>query len=144
MVLSVIPVFLILLQVLYFAALEGHIACVEMLLKHGAKVNLASTDGKLPLHASANDGHAEVSLMLITAGAAVDAIDMEAKMPIHYAAAEGRANVIKLLAEVGGPEGRASAIQPEFQGCHPLHLAARQVWTTHTPLSLLPLVLLLS
>ena len=98
-----------------------------MLLRLGAKVNLASIDGKLPLHASANDGHAEVTLMLIQAGAAIDAVDSEAKMPIHYAAAENRANVIKLLAEVGGPEGRASAIQPEFQGCHPVHLAARQV-----------------
>ena len=100
-----------------------------MLLRHHARVDLASTDGKLPLHASANDGHVEVSLMLITAGAAIDAVDQEAKMPIHYAAAEGRANVIKLLAEVGGPEGRSSAVQTEFQGCHPMHLAARQSHT---------------
>ncbi|RDD35204.1 Ankyrin repeat domain protein [Wolbachia endosymbiont of Cylisticus convexus] len=77
---------------LHFAALEGDLEVAEVLLKHGADVNVKSEQGYTPLHAAAWEGDLEVVKLLLKHEADVNArnLGLGENTPLHFAAWKGR------------------------------------------------------
>ncbi len=84
------------------AVMRGDAAMVRTLLKQGADVNAAQTDGMTALHWAASRGDAELAAMLLAAGARVDVLTRNGNYtPLHLAARSGRAPVVKALLGAG-------------------------------------------
>ncbi|KAI7826615.1 hypothetical protein BC939DRAFT_501788 [Gamsiella multidivaricata] len=54
---------------LFYAASEGHVDCVKILLDAGCNVNVADEHGKTPIYYAASEGHVDCVALLIAAGA---------------------------------------------------------------------------
>ena len=55
-----------------FAASQDHERLVELLLQHGAKIDLQNSDGGTALMLAAQDGHWRVVELLLQRGAEID------------------------------------------------------------------------
>lgn len=108
---------------LHWAAAEGHLGLVRLLLDRGFCVDMrASTHGTTALHYSAMNGHSAVVRLLLERGAAVDMrdhvfketalpddtqragkrlVNLHGMTPLHYAAAMGQKDVVRLLLDAG-------------------------------------------
>ncbi|KAI1320269.1 phosphate system positive regulatory protein pho81 [Mortierella claussenii] len=53
---------------LFYAASEGHVDCVKILLEAGCSVNVLDEHGKTPIYYAASEGHAECVDLLVDAG----------------------------------------------------------------------------
>ena len=83
---------------LHYAAREGHLACVELLLRSGADVNRATTaGGATPLHRAAFTGRVEVVHALLAAGARPAQQDADLETPLHKASAGGAVECVEVL-----------------------------------------------
>jgi ankyrin repeat protein len=83
------------------AAAAGHLAVVELLLKHGAGVE-GSGCGKTPLAAAADAGHLAIVELLLEHGADVEGSKYgRGDRPLKYASARGHIEVIAALARAG-------------------------------------------
>eukprot|EP01063_Lacrimia_lanifica_P021726 TRINITY_DN2925_c0_g1_i10.p1 TRINITY_DN2925_c0_g1~~TRINITY_DN2925_c0_g1_i10.p1 ORF type:complete len:252 (+),score=14.26 TRINITY_DN2925_c0_g1_i10:915-1670(+) len=104
------------------AAEEGDVEALAELIKKGADVNCADSNGCTPSHLAAKYGHAEALAMLIKAGADVNRADSEGHTPCHQAAQRGHAEALAVLIESGADVNRVAA--RHFST--PCHLAARR------------------
>jgi ankyrin repeat protein len=86
---------------LHLAARNGHVACVELLLRHGAKVDMYNTAWNTPLHLAAKEGRTACAALLLRHGAAVNARNSDEDTPLHFAAGIGNVQCVKLLLEHG-------------------------------------------
>ena len=69
------------------ASFHGNLAIVKLLVKRGAKVNLANTEKgqrRTALHYAIKNGHKDVAKFLICKNAAKNARDSEGKIPLDY------------------------------------------------------------
>jgi len=57
---------------------------VQLLVHHGAKVNVQNVDGKTPLHVAVERQQSEVVVFLLNAGADVGLTDVWRNTPLHY------------------------------------------------------------
>lgn len=75
----------------YFAAQEGHLACIHWLVEHAqADPQLESTDGMTPLHAAAQTGRLNVTHWLVrSANCPITCRTSDGATPVHFAAAKG-------------------------------------------------------
>ena len=103
------------------AAYRGDAAAVRALLKQGADVNVAQSDGMTALHWTAVNGGAEMAEMLIYAGAHLEAgTRIGSYTPLHLASrAANAAVVVTLLGAGADANARTTA-----GGATPLHMAA--------------------
>lgn len=69
---------------LHFAAMDGDVSSVGLLLDHGATVNKPGPDDTTPLHFAAAGGHIEVVLLLLSRGADVHAATKGYVGPIKF------------------------------------------------------------
>ena len=129
---------------------ERHLKLVEILLKHGAKVDALGEGPNLgtctPLTVAAWGGHVTLMKPLIAAGANVDGNrECLQKSPLHSAASHGHTDAVELLvrsgakckfcelAMAGWREGVINELQktpsminqPNAEGNYPLHEALR-------------------
>jgi ankyrin repeat protein len=74
---------------LLYAAREGHLDVIRMLIDAGADLELADGNETTPLITALNNVHADVALLLIEAGANVNASDWFGQTPL-WAAVDGR------------------------------------------------------
>lgn len=91
---------------LYRAADQGMLECVELLLRHGAKPSATrKPTGKIPLHRAAHGLRADIVELLLDAGSPVDSEDMHGNAPLFYAVmtpeSSARSETIKLLLSRG-------------------------------------------
>jgi ankyrin len=103
------------------AAEQGLDAEVEVLLRHGARMdNFASdTQKRLPLHRAAAKGHAGVVRILLKAGAKDSPSGVVGAHSMHLAAQEGHLEVVTTLLDAGWEVNVRDAIRAT-----PLHVAA--------------------
>ncbi|XP_062374708.1 ankyrin repeat and SOCS box protein 3 [Sardina pilchardus] len=86
---------------IYFAAKDGHVRSVKLLLKVSADVNLKTHDMSCPLFAAVDGGHQEVVKVLIRHGAEVNGQrSVSGWSCLHQAAYRGHADVVQMLAGV--------------------------------------------
>ncbi|MEN6546537.1 MAG: ankyrin repeat domain-containing protein [Armatimonadia bacterium] len=96
------------LTALHMAAYEGNVACVKLLLEHGADVNAkaqfwkgASQHPETPLHYAASENNLEVAKLLLEGGADVNARGSFNITPLHVAARAGHLDLCKTLLDYG-------------------------------------------
>ena len=108
---------------LMFAAHHGSVACVELLLKHGADISApVLRQGILPLAMAAASGQSAVVQLLLSAGADVHAAH-NGWSSLHAAIKEGDFRMVQLLLVAGANPNADSEIPGWCGGCHALLLA---------------------
>src|SRR6185437_13849134 len=70
---------------LIYAARDNCLACVQILLKYHANVNMPDPDGVAPLTIAMQNSNWDIAKLLITAGADVNEWDMYGQAPLHVA-----------------------------------------------------------
>lgn len=87
---------------LYEAAHNGHVECVRILHKRGAKIEAMGHRSRGPLHAAAKYGHCSIVQFLLDEGANIDAaIDDNGCTPLAIAIEQQRSDVVMLLLKRG-------------------------------------------
>jgi uncharacterized protein len=88
---------------LCLAAFFGHQTVLEILLSHGADVNLPASNPSnvRPLHSAAANRHIAIAEALLKAGAQVDARQSGGFTPLHAAAGNGQIEMVELLLSNG-------------------------------------------
>lgn len=105
-------------SLLMYAARDGRLDMVRLLLDRQAKVDARNFVGETAIMLAAYNGHLETVKTLRERGAALDG---DGWTPLHYAAAQGHLAVVRYLLEQGAP---VNATAPN--GATPLHMAARE------------------
>jgi hypothetical protein len=91
------------LTALQQAAENGYLTVVELLVEHGADVNLEFKDGRTPLYWAASNGHRGVVASLLAHGANVNA-RAKGRSALGAARERGHREIIDLLLERGAKE----------------------------------------
>ena len=86
---------------LHFAAENGHVDVVIVLLDNGADVNIVDAYNATALHYTAENGHVDVAKTLIQNGADVNAADFEKLTALHHTAEYAHIDVAKVLIQNG-------------------------------------------
>lgn len=107
---------------LWWAAENGHVEMVKLLLDEGADVASANKDGRTLLIAASSKGQADVVRLLLATGRVnADLKDSEfGRTPLSWAAANGREAVVQLLLDTD----KADADAKDNNGRTPLQWAA--------------------
>jgi ankyrin repeat protein len=86
---------------LHYATCLPETSYVELLLAHGADVNLKDKNGRTPLHWAAKKGHLEVVKILVANGANIDPVDNQGYTPLLLAGLADQMEVVKFLVDHG-------------------------------------------
>jgi ankyrin repeat protein len=105
---------------LAYAARNGHVEVVRVLLEAGTNLERGSASGWTALHEAARQKHLEVCRLLLDWGANVDPLNDSRDTPLHLAVRHGHLSVVNLLAESGAGLGLKNV-----NGHTALHDAAR-------------------
>ena len=73
------------LTMMMWAAAYGQVPTAQLLVSHGAGVNVAGREGETALHLAASCGCHELVTLLLRAGAAVDCQDENCSTPLMFA-----------------------------------------------------------
>ncbi|CAM9383207.1 unnamed protein product [Pylaiella littoralis] len=109
------------LTALDMAAIRGRVDIAKAVIKHGADVIGANTDGWSPLFYAAHAGREEIVSLLCLEGAAVDALDDLGWTALHWAVELGHAAATRALLAAGADVSRRCS----GSGMSALDLAAR-------------------
>jgi uncharacterized protein len=83
---------------LHSAAMKGHTAICEVLLRSGAEVNVQTNpQGYSPLHSAAFAGHLEAIQVLVAHGADAGLINYRNERPIDTARRQGQLKVVEFM-----------------------------------------------
>jgi hypothetical protein len=84
---------------LHYAADEGNLKIVEILIKMNVEVNCKTMNKKTPLHMAAEKGYFDISRILIENGAIISTLDDEKNNPIHISSLKGHYELLKYFLE---------------------------------------------
>ncbi|XP_048753811.2 uncharacterized protein LOC125665218 isoform X2 [Ostrea edulis] len=88
-------------QCLHYAAQEGLLDIVKLLLDEGARVNCFDHNGRSPLHNAASRGHLDVVIHLVANGAQVTSLDWDNHTPFEKAVISRCVDVVEVLLTFG-------------------------------------------
>ena len=103
---------------LHHACKSRNAAVVEVLLEHGANVNLPTRDGAHPLHIAVSKGEENIIVMLLKHGADINALDSNGMAPLHHACNLQNAAIVAALLGRG-----ANVNLLTRDDVHPLHIS---------------------
>ncbi|VUZ44566.1 unnamed protein product [Hymenolepis diminuta] len=87
---------------LHYAAANGHLNCVKLLLEHGSPMEEQNENGHTPLMEATSNGHIEVARCLIEHGANINTHSSEFKeSALTLASYKGHADMVKFLLDAG-------------------------------------------
>lgn len=86
---------------LHFAAENGDAKMCQLLLNHGATVDVCDMWGKTPLHFAADADSPKVCKVLVKGGADIEAEDERGKTPLYVAAENDREDACIALIDLG-------------------------------------------
>ena len=89
------------LTALMFAAREGHIDIVRLLLDRGANINAINDYERTALMWAANTGHTDVVRLLLDRGANINAVDGDGDTALMSASESGHTYTVRLLLDRG-------------------------------------------
>ena len=108
---------------LHFAARNGDVKVVQLLLGKSASANARNVDEDTPLHIAAKfNNNPEVLQILLDNGGSMFAFNTYGQIPLHYAAANKNSDMIQFFMDL---EVRADEV--DHQGRTPLFFAASAV-----------------
>ncbi|KAK1944637.1 Ankyrin-2 [Phytophthora citrophthora] len=86
---------------LHVAARHGDLACLQLLLHHGADICVVEEFGRTPLHCAVNNGNLDCIAYLLDVGgdSVLNSGDHDGDTALHYAALSGNEAIVKLLLE---------------------------------------------
>jgi len=96
-VMCVDPVDLVKRAPLHIAARNGTVGVAEVLLLHGANIDLPESDGTTVIHEAAKNSNLEICAILIGHGANVESHDAHGRTPLHYAASIASPETLQTL-----------------------------------------------
>ncbi|XP_047480671.1 integrin-linked protein kinase homolog pat-4-like [Penaeus chinensis] len=88
-------------SLLHWAAKEGHLGIVEMLITRGARINATNLGDDIPIHLAAAHGHRDIVSILIRHKADVNFINEHGNTPLHYACFWGYQLIAEDLVQAG-------------------------------------------
>ena len=96
---------------LHYAAMNGNLTIIAILIKASAKLDAKDKLGNTPLHLAADRNQAEAAQLLLDVGAPVDAENKNGMTPLMVAASRGNIDIVQaLLAK------HASVTKTDFTG----------------------------
>ena len=105
---------------LYSASAEGDLEVVQILISHGADVNLVAKSGESPLHFASEMGHLEIVTCLLDNGANIEQQTVGGVTPLYMASAKNRRAIVKVLISRG-----ANVHTADDEGSTPLMIASQ-------------------
>ncbi|XP_068447683.1 ankyrin repeat domain-containing protein 24 [Clinocottus analis] len=104
----------------HLCASRGRLDCLEVVISHGADVNITDGAGSSALHLAAKNGQSECLKRLLQERLAVDCTDTIGRTPLHHAAVSGCLSCCETLWDF-----KASLDVQDGDGATPLILAAQ-------------------
>ena len=83
------------------ASFHGHTAIVQVLLAHGAQVDIQNDIGKTALMKASYEGHTAIVQLLLDHGAQVDVHDSEGDTELMHASYRGHTAIVQILLDCG-------------------------------------------
>ena len=94
---------------LWIAAQKGDLQILDLLLEHGARVEVCDTDSRrTAIHQAAQEGHLEVVRRLLERGACADPRSKDGISPLWSAAQGGHHHIVRLLIDHGADKETTS------------------------------------
>ncbi|KAF1320347.1 Cortactin-binding protein 2, partial [Globisporangium splendens] len=108
---------------LHVAARHGDLACLQLLLHHGANICVVEEFGRTPLHCAVAQGHLDCVAYLLDVGgdSVLNTGDHDGDTALHYAALAGNEAIVKLLLE-----SAANVFSVNIQNETPYDIALRE------------------
>ncbi|MPC30366.1 Integrin-linked protein kinase pat-4 [Portunus trituberculatus] len=88
-------------SLLHWAAKEGHLGIVDMLVVRGARINPTNLGDDIPLHLATAHGHRDVVSVLLRHRADVNFINEHGNTPLHYACFWSHSQIAEDLVQAG-------------------------------------------
>lgn len=96
---------------LHYAAINGNLQIIAILVKASAKLNVTDALGNTPLHLAADRGQTEAATLLLEVGAEVDPQNRDGMTPLMIAASRGNLELVRALLAKG-----ASTAKTDYTG----------------------------
>lgn len=96
---------------MHYAAINGNLQIIAILIKGGAKLDPKEKLGNTPLHLAAEANQVEAAKLLLDVGAAVDPENKNGMTPLMIAASRGNIEIVQALLAKG-----ASVTKTDYTG----------------------------
>ncbi|KAK1483574.1 hypothetical protein CTAM01_13331 [Colletotrichum tamarilloi] len=122
---------------LSWAAQDGRLEMVKLLLRAGYNVNESDYGGYTPLHRAAKQGHESVVKLLIRNGAKIDQTGKCMRTPLYLAVVHRREVIVRILLGYNANANAGSAVN----GSSPLYEASKAGWRVDPPEAIVKLLI---
>lgn len=86
---------------LHYAAEQGHVGVVKLLIEAGCKIDAETGDGVTALHVAVIKNYIDIVKILINSGSNVNHKTYDSMTPLHFAASRGFLDLVKILVSNG-------------------------------------------